>query len=362
MAKSLPGQQLAEVEAVASLGSAMARAYASATMSATTAVDQSLDAGSGRSCSAANRVHARVERTRRGVRPGDRLSSIRRPARLLHVPRPTMPTPPSPSGVAATARSPSWRACTDDQITAFFELFADRLADDDLFAPIAAANARRRRARPRSGPVDDSARAHVDVDAVRHDRRAARLGRERPPTVTRVERSSQHDGWSLEARRAPLGVVGFVFEGRPNVFADAAGVVRTGNTVVFRIGSDALGTARAIVEHALDPALAAAGSAGGHGRPRRVGRRTLPAGRCSPTRGCRWRSPAGRAPPSPSSARSPARPGCRSVCTAPGGAWLVAAPDADAHALARGARALARPQGVQHPERVLCRALAGPTS
>src|SRR5690606_35336928 len=33
----------------------------------------------------------------------------------------------------------------------------------------------------------------------------------------------------------------------------------TGNTVVFRIGSDALGTAAAIVEHALDPAITAAG-------------------------------------------------------------------------------------------------------
>ena len=43
------------------------------------------------------------------------------------------------------------------------------------------------------------------------------------------------------------------------MFADAAGVVRSGNTVVFRIGSDALATARAIVEHALDPALAASG-------------------------------------------------------------------------------------------------------
>ena len=69
----------------------------------------------------------------------------------------------------------------------------------------------------------------------------------------------EHEGWSVESRRAPLGVVGFVFEGRPNVFADACGVVRTGNAVVFRIGSDALGTARAIVEHALDPALAEAG-------------------------------------------------------------------------------------------------------
>jgi glutamate-5-semialdehyde dehydrogenase len=53
--------------------------------------------------------------------------------------------------------------------------------------------------------------------------------------------------------------VAFVFEGRPNVFADATGVLRAGNTVVFRIGSDALRTARAIVEGALDPALAQAG-------------------------------------------------------------------------------------------------------
>jgi glutamate-5-semialdehyde dehydrogenase len=36
-------------------------------------------------------------------------------------------------------------------------------------------------------------------------------------------------------------------------------VVRTGNAVVFRIGSDALGTARAIVEHALVPSLRRAG-------------------------------------------------------------------------------------------------------
>ena len=83
--------------------------------------------------------------------------------------------------------------------------------------------------------------------------RDAELRRDEP--VERVD----HEGWSVEARRAPLGVVGFVFEGRPNVFADATGVLRTGNTVVMRIGSDALGTAEAIVTHALDPALAAAG-------------------------------------------------------------------------------------------------------
>jgi glutamate-5-semialdehyde dehydrogenase len=73
--------------------------------------------------------------------------------------------------------------------------------------------------------------------------------------VERVE----HGAWAVEQRRAALGVVGFVFEGRPNVFADATGVLRSGNTVVFRIGSDALGTAMAIHDHALRPALAEAG-------------------------------------------------------------------------------------------------------
>ena len=75
----------------------------------------------------------------------------------------------------------------------------------------------------------------------------------------RVLETIRHEGWSLEQVTAPLGPVGFVFEGRPNVFADATGVIRAGNTVVFRIGSDALGTARAIVAQALDPALAEAG-------------------------------------------------------------------------------------------------------
>jgi glutamate-5-semialdehyde dehydrogenase len=80
-----------------------------------------------------------------------------------------------------------------------------------------------------------------------------------PPGRGEVLERVEHPGWTVEQTKAPLGVVAFVFEGRPNVFADAAGVLRGGNTVVFRIGSDALGTAKAIVEHALAPALAGAG-------------------------------------------------------------------------------------------------------
>merc|ERR1719284_2027957 len=65
----------------------------------------------------------------------------------------------------------------------------------------------------------------------------------------------KHTGWTVELVGAALGIVGFVFEGRPNVLADATGVLRGGNTVVFRIGSDALGTARALMCEALTPAL-----------------------------------------------------------------------------------------------------------
>jgi len=68
-----------------------------------------------------------------------------------------------------------------------------------------------------------------------------------------------HAGWKVEQWRAPLGVIGFVFEGRPNVFADATGVLRSGNTVAFRIGSDALHTAVAIMENIIVPSLRVAG-------------------------------------------------------------------------------------------------------
>ena len=95
--------------------------------------------------------------------------------------------------------------------------------------------------------------------------------------------SIDHGQWSVSSWRAPLGVVGFVFEGRPNVFADATGVLRTGNTAVFRIGSDAL---------ARPGRSCAAASCPPWPRPgcRQAPcswssrQRTRPAGRCSPIR------------------------------------------------------------------------------
>src|SRR5690606_7383919 len=75
----------------------------------------------------------------------------------------------------------------------------------------------------------------------------------------RVIETVDHGSWKAELVGAELGVVAFVFEGRPNVVADATGVLRGGNTVVFRIGRDALGTAKTILELATAPALKEAG-------------------------------------------------------------------------------------------------------
>ena len=71
--------------------------------------------------------------------------------------------------------------------------------------------------------------------------------------------TTDHSSWNVSAVKSPLGVVAFVFEGRPNVFADATGVLRSGNSCVFRIGSDALLTAQAIMELAVLPALSTSG-------------------------------------------------------------------------------------------------------
>jgi len=65
----------------------------------------------------------------------------------------------------------------------------------------------------------------------------------------------RHGSWTVSQVLAPLGVVGFVFEGRPNVVVDACGVLVSGNSCVFRIGRDARRTAEAILKEVVEPAL-----------------------------------------------------------------------------------------------------------
>jgi glutamate-5-semialdehyde dehydrogenase len=188
--------------------------------------------------------------------PGDRLIVVQESGELLRVPAEVHALAAEAVGRAAAAFGEMGQVA-DEAVTRFFEAFAARLADDDAWAAIAAANTadvESAKARGRS-TTRLAATAKMRADMIS----GLAEWRDAAPSRGRLVEHVDHKGWSLDQLTAPLGVVGFVFEGRPNVFADAAGVLRGGNTVVFRIGSDALGTAQAITAHALAPALAEAG-------------------------------------------------------------------------------------------------------
>ena len=244
---------------------------------------------------------------------------------LLHVPA-------SESAVAALAVSSAadafgaLAACSDAAIDEFFNRCAALLRDVDVAAVLYEANAAdvaAARARGRS-----TTRLVLDEPMLSDMAAGLEMWRDLPVGRDSVVSTIENDGWSIDVRRSPLGVVGFVFEGRPNVVADAAGVVRTGNTAVLRIGSDALGTATALMDHALRPALAAAG---------------LPAGTvelvASPSHAAGWAlfaDPRLSLAVARGSGAAVAQLGAiaRSAGTpaslhGTGGAWMIVAPDAD---------------------------------
>ncbi len=187
---------------------------------------------------------------------GDQLVVINNTGALLHIPQSVLVETQRAVSAAVGAFGLLGRI-SDSAISSFFGEFADLLHDDESFAPIAAANAADVELAKSKGR---STTRLVLSPQMRQDMVAGlRVWQNHPSSRDSVIRTVQHEGWAVEQRSAGLGVVGFVFEGRPNVFADACGVLRSGNTVVFRIGSDALGTAQAIAKHALVPALEKSG-------------------------------------------------------------------------------------------------------
>ncbi|WP_026889719.1 glutamate-5-semialdehyde dehydrogenase [Clostridium beijerinckii] len=57
------------------------------------------------------------------------------------------------------------------------------------------------------------------------------------------------NGLQIGQKRVPLGVIGIIYESRPNVTCDAAGLcLKTGNSVILRGGSEAINSNKAIVK------------------------------------------------------------------------------------------------------------------
>ncbi len=80
------------------------------------------------------------------------------------------------------------------------------------------------------------------------------------PVGAVVETWRRPNGLEISRVRVPLGVIGFIYESRPNVTADAAGLcVKAGNAVVLRGGSEAI-ESNAMIVAVLAKALEKAGA------------------------------------------------------------------------------------------------------
>jgi glutamate-5-semialdehyde dehydrogenase len=79
------------------------------------------------------------------------------------------------------------------------------------------------------------------------------------PVGTTIAEWTRPNGLKISRVRTPLGVIGVIYESRPNVTADAGGLcLKAGNAVILRGGSESLNSSRAI--HAcLEEGLKAAG-------------------------------------------------------------------------------------------------------
>ncbi|VDG20921.1 glutamate-5-semialdehyde dehydrogenase [Lactiplantibacillus mudanjiangensis] len=80
-----------------------------------------------------------------------------------------------------------------------------------------------------------------------------------PDPIGNVDRAWRNDAGLLIAKeRVPLGVIGMIFEARPNVTVDAAGLCfKTGNAVILRGGKEALHSNQALVNVLQDVLQAA---------------------------------------------------------------------------------------------------------
>ena len=69
------------------------------------------------------------------------------------------------------------------------------------------------------------------------------------PVGTELARWSRPNGLDIARVRVPIGVIGIIYESRPNVTADAAGLcLKAGNATILRGGSEALRSNTAIAE------------------------------------------------------------------------------------------------------------------
>jgi glutamate-5-semialdehyde dehydrogenase len=160
---------------------------------------------------------------------------------------------------AASAAAPAMAAATDETIERALRAMASRLTD--AIEPVLAANAADQAAAETAG-MSGGLLDRLRLDKARVEAMAAQLTLlaevAAPPRRRHVR--DLDGGLVLEEWQRPVGVIGANFEARPNVVVDVASqLVKSRNAGVLRTGSAAIGSAIALMDHVVGPALADAG-------------------------------------------------------------------------------------------------------
>ncbi len=117
-------------------------------------------------------------------------------------------------------------------------------------------------AEARKGGANQAFLDRLSLNAARVEAMAAGMETIRDlkdPVGTVMASWTRPNGMTIERVRVPLGVVGIIYESRPNVTADAGALcLKSGNAAILRGGSDSLRSSRAI-HLAMQQGLRAAG-------------------------------------------------------------------------------------------------------
>jgi glutamate-5-semialdehyde dehydrogenase len=162
-------------------------------------------------------------------------------------------------GEAARAGARSLAAAPDEAIGEALRGMAARLGEaaDEVLAANAADAAAGEEAGLGPGLLD---RLRLDGARIAEMARQIGLLASAPSPPGEVGIGDLPGGLRLAERRIPVGVIGANYEARPNVTVDVASqLLKSRNAGVLRTGGAALGSAAALFDHVIAPAVAAAG-------------------------------------------------------------------------------------------------------
>ena len=162
-------------------------------------------------------------------------------------------------GRRARAAARQLRVCTTAQKNAGVRAMADELmAAQDAILAANAEDLARAKANGLSGAMLE--RLRLDPKRIAEMADGVRQVAELPDPVGEIIREwTRPNGLHIEKKRVPIGVVGIIYESRPNVTSDAAVLcLKTGNATILRGGSESIASNVAIAA-ALSRGCARAG-------------------------------------------------------------------------------------------------------